>query len=147
MKYPSWISITVKIAAFSLLAVASTLSNPPPSNPPPSNPPPSNPPPSDPGVRGGAPGAGGTFATLDNTNPQQDALDKAFFVSAQQRFQEVASVSGTIEPGFGLGPTFNGNSCAMCHAQPSVGGSSPFVNPQVANNFAHLDGALNPADL
>jgi CxxC motif-containing protein (DUF1111 family) len=35
----------------------------------------------------------------------------------------------------------------MCHAQPAVGGSSPPLNPQVANNFAHLDGAANPANL
>jgi len=76
-----------------------------------------------------------------------DALDKALFTAAQTRFQEVDSVSGTIEAGFGLGPTFNGNSCAMCHVQPAIGGSSPFVNPQVANNFAHLDGASNPVDL
>jgi CxxC motif-containing protein (DUF1111 family) len=76
-----------------------------------------------------------------------EALDKAFFAAAQSRFQEVSSVSGTIEEGFGLGPAFNGNSCAMCHVQPAIGGSSPFINPQVANNFAHLDGALNPADL
>ncbi len=49
----------------------------------------------------------------------------AYFLQAMKRFQEVDSVSGTIEAGFGLGPTFNGNSCAMCHAQPTTGGSSP----------------------
>lgn len=98
-------------------------------------------------MRGGAPGAGGTFPVLDNTSAQMNALDLALFAAAQLRFQEVDSVSGTIEPGFGLGPTFNGNSCAQCHVQPAIGGSSPFVNPQVANNFANLDGALNPADL
>jgi CxxC motif-containing protein (DUF1111 family) len=44
---------------------------------------------------------------------------------------------------------FNGNSCAQCHAQPAVGGSSPglkspqnpIANPQVA--LATLDGARN----
>ena len=48
-------------------------------------------------------------------------------------FMEVDSVSGTIsgEDGAGLGPTFNGNSCAQCHAFPAVGGSSPLTNPQV----------------
>ena len=48
-----------------------------------------------------------------------------------------------------LGPTFNGNSCTMCHAQPAIGGSSPGMtspqnsvpNPQVA--LATLDGATN----
>jgi CxxC motif-containing protein (DUF1111 family) len=98
-------------------------------------------------VRGGTPAVGGTYATIDSTDAQTDALYKAYFASAQKRFQEIASVSGTIEAGFGLGPAFNGNSCAMCHAQPAVGGSSPPVNPQVANNFAHLDGATNPSSL
>jgi CxxC motif-containing protein (DUF1111 family) len=63
----------------------------------------------------------------------------------------VDSVSGGIESetGVGLGPTFNGNSCAMCHAQPNAGGSSPgqlspqrpMANPQIA--LATLDGATN----
>ena len=38
-------------------------------------------------------------------------------------------------------PTFNSNSCASCHAQPSLGGSSPAVNPQI--QVATLDGATN----
>ena len=96
----------------------------------------------DPGPRAGASGAGGFFPTL-NANEQQ------FFTQALARFQEVDSVTGTIEAGSGLGPTFNGNSCAMCHAQPAVGGSSPgqkspqnpVSNPQVA--LATLDGATN----
>ena len=98
----------------------------------------------DPGPRGGAAGAGSFFPTL-NSNEQQ------FFNQSLQRFQEVDSVSGAIagETGVGLGPTFNGNSCAMCHAQPAVGGSGPGLsspqnsvpNPQVA--LATLDGAGN----
>src|SRR5579871_3458685 len=79
----------------------------------------------DPGPRGGPPGAGGFFPALNSTEQQ-------FFNQAQSRFGEADSVSGTIESGVGLGPTFNGNSCAMCHAQPAMGGSSPAVNPQVA---------------
>ena len=96
----------------------------------------------DPGPRGGAPGAGAYYSSL-NANEQN------FFTQAQLRFQEIDSVSGTMpgETGSGLGPTFNGNSCAMCHAQPAVGGSSPGLkspqnpvpNPQVA--LATLDGA------
>ncbi len=96
----------------------------------------------DPGPRPGPAGAGGPYPTL-NANEQN------FFSQAFQRFLEVSSVTGTIEPGKGLGPTFNGNSCAMCHAQPIVGGSSPGLsspqnpipNPQVA--LATLDGATN----
>jgi CxxC motif-containing protein (DUF1111 family) len=98
----------------------------------------------DPGPRPGPAAAGSFFSTL-NSNEQ------TFFNQAQLRFQEVDSVSGAIagEPGSGLGPTFNGNSCAQCHAQPSAGGASPGLtspqnpiqNPQVA--LAALDGAGN----
>ncbi|HWZ32885.1 MAG TPA: di-heme oxidoredictase family protein [Bryobacteraceae bacterium] len=98
----------------------------------------------DPGPRGGGAGAGGKFPTL-NFN------ETLLFTQAQARFKEVDSVSGGLagEAGSGLGPTFNGNSCAMCHAQPAVGGSSPGLtskqnpvqNPQVA--LATLDGATN----
>ena len=98
----------------------------------------------DPGPRSGAAGAGGYYPTLN-------AAEQLFFNQALARFKEVDSVSGGIagEPGSGLGPTFNGNSCAMCHAQPAVGGSSPgmnspqnpMANPQVA--LATLHGARN----
>ena len=52
-------------------------------------------------------------------------------------------MSGTIsgESGVGLGPRFNLNGCAGCHASPAVGGSSPSTNPQIA--VATLDGAQN----
>jgi CxxC motif-containing protein (DUF1111 family) len=90
----------------------------------------------DPGVRGGEPGAGGPLAGLSSTYGD-------FFTSAQTRFQEVDSVSGAVanEPGTGLGPRFNSNSCSSCHGFPATGGSSPFTNPQVA--LAKLDGANN----
>ena len=67
----------------------------------------------------------------------------AVFNDAKGVFNEVDSVKGTLpgENGKGLGPTFNGNSCAQCHAQPAAGGSSPATNPQVA--LATLDGATN----
>jgi len=90
----------------------------------------------DPGVRGGPSGAGGPLAGLSS-----DEVN--FFNSAKARFQEVDSVSGTIpgEAGVGLGPGFNANGCAACHAAPTVGGSDPKVNPQFA--IANLDGATN----
>jgi CxxC motif-containing protein (DUF1111 family) len=98
----------------------------------------------DPGPRGGPAGAGGPFPTLN-------ATEQGFFNVALMRFQEVQSVLGSIEgeDSRGLGPTFNGNSCTMCHAQPTIGGSSPGLaspqnpvpNPQVA--LANLDGASN----
>jgi CxxC motif-containing protein (DUF1111 family) len=78
------------------------------------------------------------FSTLN-------ATEIALYTAALARFQEIDSVSGTVagESGVGLGPTFNANSCAACHAQPSVGGSSPSPNPQVT--LATLDGAQNTA--
>ncbi len=96
----------------------------------------------DPGPRPGAPGAGGPYLTL---NPNELSLFSHSFL----RFAKPLSVSGTIEKGKGLGPTFNGNACPMCHAQPTAGGSStgltspdePHPNPQVA--LATLDGATN----
>src|SRR5271155_1929222 len=90
----------------------------------------------DPGVRGGPPAAGGPRANLS-------ANYQSMFTAAQLRFQEVDSVSGAIpnETGSGLGPGFNSNSCASCHAQPAIGGSSPAVNPQFS--MANLDGATN----
>src|SRR3954464_5555435 len=92
----------------------------------------------DPGPRAGATGAGGPFAGLSTG-------EQAFFTEAREIFSEVDSVSGAIEEGKGLGPTFNGNSCAQCHAEPDVGGTSPhptlghlkIANPQVG--LATLD--------
>lgn len=97
--------------------------------------------PQDPGIRGGAAGAGGALAGLAS-------VEQNFFNAALGRFQAVDSVSGTVNDapagmlsGAGLGPRFNMNSCSGCHAQPAVGGTSPFVNPQVA--MAKLRGAEN----
>jgi len=43
--------------------------------------------------------------------------------------------------GGGLGPSFNANSCLVCHAFPIEGGSSGSINPQI--KIATLDGATN----
>jgi CxxC motif-containing protein (DUF1111 family) len=66
--------------------------------------------------------------------PGLTAAELAYFNEGLSRFRAVDSVSGT-EPGTtdsGLGPRFNLNSCAGCHARPAPGGSSPRVNPQIA---------------
>jgi CxxC motif-containing protein (DUF1111 family) len=82
----------------------------------------------DPGVRTGSPGAGGPLPGLS-----QNELN--FFNAAKNIFSEVESVSS------GLGPRFNLDSCSGCHAQPSVGGSSPATNPQL--QAATAQGAAN----
>jgi CxxC motif-containing protein (DUF1111 family) len=82
----------------------------------------------DPGVRGGAPGAGGTLSGL--TPSQQE-----YFQAGQEAFVELSVL------GNGLGPRFNLDSCGGCHIQPTLGGSSPPVNPQVA--IATAFGAQN----
>lgn len=82
----------------------------------------------DPGVRGGPAGAGGPIAGLT-------ARQSAFFTEGKADFEEVEVVAD------GLGPRMNLDSCAGCHAQPATGGTSPFVNPQVA--FASKDGGTD----
>jgi CxxC motif-containing protein (DUF1111 family) len=89
----------------------------------------------DPGVRGGPAGAGGSLSGLN-------VAEQRFFGAGLATFQEVESVQGTIpDTGAGLGPRFNLDTCAGCHAQPAVGGTSPAVNPQVA--VATKNGATN----
>src|SRR6202165_2407402 len=90
----------------------------------------------DPGPRSDTAGAGGPLPTLNSD-------EQNLFLKALAHFKEINSVDGKIdgEESIGLGPTFNGNSCAMCHAAPAVGGTSPALNPQVA--LATLHGATN----
>ena len=92
--------------------------------------------PKDPGVRNGPAGAGGAANSLTGS-------ELILFNTGKQTFSEVDSVFGALpgETDSGLGPSFNMNSCAGCHAFPAIGGSSPQVNPQVA--VATLHGARN----
>jgi len=89
----------------------------------------------DPGVRRTAPAAGLPIAGLTSA-------ELSFFrLSATPIFSEVDSVVN------GLGPRFNFNSCAGCHAYPAAGGSSPFVNPEVTQAAAMAPGNTIPAFL
>jgi CxxC motif-containing protein (DUF1111 family) len=81
----------------------------------------------DPGVRAGV--AAG--APLDGLTAQQ----LEYFRAGKADFEEADEVDE------GMGPRMNLDSCGGCHAQPTVGGTSPAVNPQVA--FASLDGATD----
>jgi CxxC motif-containing protein (DUF1111 family) len=82
----------------------------------------------DPGVRSGAPGAGGPLAGLSGP-------ESAFFTAGRDDFSEAENVAD------GLGPRMNLDSCAGCHLQPGVGGTSPALNPQAA--FAGKDGGTD----
>src|SRR5712691_3674707 len=82
----------------------------------------------DPGVRGGGPGAGTPLTGLS-------ATQNAFFTAGRIDFAEEEGVAD------GLGPRMNLDSCGGCHIQPALGGTSPFVNPQVA--FAGKDGGTD----
>jgi len=82
----------------------------------------------DPGVRSGAAGAGDP---LDGLTPTQQEVFKA----GRDDFREEDGIKS------GLGPRFNLDSCAGCHAAPAIGGSSPSINPQVA--LATAFGAKN----
>ncbi|HEX4003222.1 MAG TPA: di-heme oxidoredictase family protein [Candidatus Acidoferrales bacterium] len=75
---------------------------------------------SDPGVRAGD-------VQVGTPLPGLSAAELQFFQDGLARFIQVDSVGGNLsgEPGLGLGPAFNANSCSGCHAQPAVGGSSP----------------------
>jgi CxxC motif-containing protein (DUF1111 family) len=80
----------------------------------------------DPGARTGAANAGVPLSSLSSQ-------ELSYFQDGKFRFVQVDSVGGTAagEPGLGLGPTFNSNSCGSCHSQPAIGGSSPSSNPQI----------------
>jgi CxxC motif-containing protein (DUF1111 family) len=100
----------------------------------------------DPGVRpgpiNGQPGATQTTpAPLSSVNNEQPNGVLEFFQNGLGRFQEVEKVDTGAN--VGLGPRFNFDSCSGCHAQPAVGGSSAFVNPEF---FAIQNGIVSGAD-
>ena len=77
------------------------------------------------------------------TNPlpgltHQEELD---FMAGLADFMEVETVED------GLGPVFNGKSCAECHAMPSVGGSEPNVGVARETRIGRLfNGVFDPLD-
>jgi CxxC motif-containing protein (DUF1111 family) len=98
----------------------------------------------DPGVRGGTVDAGQALSSLAQTPGASD-----FFTNGLTRFNAVDVVSGQPN-NIGLGPRFNTNQCASCHAQPAAGGSSPnatafpFIGPNPEVQFANANNALPP---
>jgi CxxC motif-containing protein (DUF1111 family) len=63
------------------------------------------------------------------------AADMQAFLNGKNTFSEVETAAT------GLGPRFNMDTCAGCHAYPATGGASPVVNPQIA--VAVKNGAKN----
>jgi len=76
---------------------------------------------------------------------RQGGAATAFWFKTIAPFGQRASVNGAPDRATGnptirgLGPSFNGDSCFMCHSQPAIGGSSPgpgtpgfTANPQIA---------------
>jgi CxxC motif-containing protein (DUF1111 family) len=94
--------------------------------------------PKDPDLTSNNDGAGQVIA---NGGPTAGFWFQALTVFGQEATPNGASNGNGINTIAGLGPAFNGNSCFVCHSQPTIGGSSPAVNPQVA--LATLDGATN----
>jgi CxxC motif-containing protein (DUF1111 family) len=89
----------------------------------------------DPGVRPAAASDGAMLPGLSH-------MEKQVFGVGLEAFNEVASVQGGIpDTEAGLGPRFNLDGCAGCHAFPAIGGTSPVVNPQV--EVAKKEGASN----
>lgn len=91
----------------------------------------------DPGVQSASRGTGVALSSVASDNGLQ-----AFFTDGLDRFQSVFSVSGSPNNN-GLGPRFNFNQCAGCHAFPAVGGSARQQNPQ----FLALGSCASVSDL
>jgi CxxC motif-containing protein (DUF1111 family) len=140
MRLHTQITVIAVVSVFFSIGAFAQVAPPPRSAPPPAQqttPVPAAPatPATDPGLRSGA-DAGGPLTGLSGE-------ELKFFAAAFEVFKDINSVSGAIpgESDPGLGPRFNHNSCAGCHAYPSVGGTSPAQNPQIA--VATLHGARN----
>jgi CxxC motif-containing protein (DUF1111 family) len=79
----------------------------------------------DPGPRPLPANAGSFLSTLSSNEQQIEP-------SVTTEFNRTHDVIVTSPTDGGLGPRFNSNSCASCHAYPAVGGSSPPSNPLFA---------------
>jgi CxxC motif-containing protein (DUF1111 family) len=88
----------------------------------------------DPGPRPLPADAGGFLSTLSANEQQIEP-------SITTEFNRTHDVIVTSPTDGGLGPRFNENSCASCHAYPAVGGSSPPTNPLFS--IYNYNGAAN----
>src|SRR2546425_10939052 len=92
----------------------------------------------DPGVRTGPAGAGDKLFRLTD-------LEQQLFGVGLEAFEEVQAVQGTIpQTEAGLGPRFNLDSCAGCHAQPAIGGNQPAVKPHAGVSHKEISPNVVP---
>ncbi len=96
----------------------------------------------DPGVRAVSVDSGTELSSVVGSPADE------YFLDGKSRFQEVESVQGGNHNG--LGPRFNSNSCSSCHAQPTIGGSSPsttafpFIGPNPETQVTSQNSLQNP---
>src|SRR5580693_2326938 len=96
----------------------------------------------DPGVRAVSVDSGSELSSVVGSPADE------YFLDGKSRFQEVESVQGGNHNG--LGPRFNSNSCSSCHAQPTIGGSSPsttafpFIGPNPETLVTSENSLQNP---
>jgi CxxC motif-containing protein (DUF1111 family) len=91
----------------------------------------------DPGIRPEHTDAGSMLRNLSGPERQ-------LFAAGREIFERINSVKGNAvvaDTEAGLGPVFNLDRCAGCHAYPTTGGSSPAENPQIT--VATREGATN----
>jgi CxxC motif-containing protein (DUF1111 family) len=87
----------------------------------------------------------GDAARVGDPLPGLSAEQLALFALARTEFLEHDTVDGHDDTTMGLGPRFNLDGCADCHAFPALGGSSPPINREVV--IAHAEGATNAASI
>jgi CxxC motif-containing protein (DUF1111 family) len=96
----------------------------------------------DPGVRAVSVDSGTELSSVVGSPAEE------YFLDGKSRFQEVEVVQNGAHTG--LGPRFNSNSCSSCHAQPSIGGSSPsttafpFIGPNPETLVTSQNSLQNP---
>ncbi|MBV8514046.1 MAG: thiol oxidoreductase [Acidobacteria bacterium] len=96
----------------------------------------------DPGVRAVTVDSGTELSSVAGSSADE------YFLNGKSRFQEVEVVQGGQNNG--LGPRFNSNSCSSCHAQPTIGGSSPsttvfpFIGPNPETLVTSQNSLQNP---
>ena len=80
------------------------------------------------GQPAGASGRGRTSGRIQFGKPLDGltAEEYKLFRDGREAFQEVEDASD------GLGPTFNGTSCAACHVSPAIGGATPINETRFA---------------